>query len=112
MKIEIIVSSEFEKEFKRLKKKYISLPQDLVLFEKELNENPDIGVNLGSNIRKIRLSVKSKNKGKSGGARIITFNIIANIIARKILLVTLYDKSEQQTISDAEIKRIIKNCNL
>ena len=77
-----------------------------------VDENPDIGVNLGSNIRKIRLSVKSKNKGKSGGARIITFNIIANIIARKILLVTLYDKSEQQTISDAEIKRIIKNCNL
>ncbi len=112
MKIKIIVSSEFEKEFKRLKKKYKSLPQDLILFEEELNANPNLGVDLGNNLRKIRLSIKSKNKGKSGGARIITYNIIINTIEKSILLVTIYDKSEESAISDAAIKKIIKNCNL
>ncbi len=112
MKIDIIASSEFEKEYKRLKRKYKSLPQDLIVFEQELNENPNIGVDLGNNVRKIRISIKSKNKGKRGGARLITYNIIVSIIERTVLLVTIYDKSEEETISDAEIKRIIKNCDL
>ncbi len=112
MKIDIIASSEFEKEYKRLKRKYKSLPQDFIVFEQELNENPDIGIDLGNNVRKIRLSIKSKNKGKRGGARLITYNIIVSIIERTVLLVTIYDKSEEETISDAEIKRIIKNCDL
>jgi len=112
MKIEIIASSEFEKEYKRLKKKYKSLPQDLVSFEQDLNNNPNLGVDLGNNIRKIRLSIKSKNKGKSAGARLITYNIIVSVIERTVLLVTIFDKSEEANITDAEIKRIIKNSGL
>lgn len=72
MKIEIIATPTFAREFKRLKKKYSSLPEDLAAFETELLMNPGTGIDLGGNIRKARVAVKSKSKGKSGGVRVIT----------------------------------------
>jgi hypothetical protein len=107
VKIKITTTPTFDREYKRLRKKYKSLPDDLLLFEKELNEKPDIGIDLGGNIRKIRIAIKSKNKGKAGGARIITYNILASISELEILLITIYDKSEQDSISDVEIKKIM-----
>jgi hypothetical protein len=59
---------------------------------------------------KIIMSIKSKNKGKSGGARLIIYNIIVSDVKRTVLLVTIFDKSEEASITYAEIKRIIKNC--
>jgi mRNA-degrading endonuclease RelE of RelBE toxin-antitoxin system len=70
-KIQFSVTDEFEREFKRLKRKYRSLPDDIKQCQAEIERNPRTGVDLGSNIRKIRLSIKSKGKGKSSGARII-----------------------------------------
>jgi len=107
MKIEIITTPTFDREYKRLKKKYDSLPDDLLLFENELTKNPNIGIDLGGNIRKVRISVKSKNKGKSGGARVITYHAIASFTEERILLVTIFDKSELNSISNADIKQII-----
>lgn len=107
MKIEIITTPTFDREYKRLKKKYNSLPDDLLLFENELTQNSNIGIDLGGNIRKVRISIKSKNKGKSGGARVITYHAIASIAENRILLVTIFDKSEVKNISDTEIKQII-----
>jgi mRNA-degrading endonuclease RelE of RelBE toxin-antitoxin system len=107
MRIEITTTPTFDKEFKRLRKKYKSLPDDLLEFEKELLANPSVGIDLGQNIRKIRIAVKSKNKGKSSGARIITYTALASIREHKIILVTIYDKSETENISELEIKRII-----
>jgi hypothetical protein len=95
---------------RHLKKRYRSIVNDLEKFEKELHNNPDAGIDLGGNIRKIRISIESKGKGKSGGGRIITYNIIAGISNRKIILLTIYDKSERQNIGKAEIKAIIKKC--
>lgn len=108
MKFEIITTPTFDKEFKRLKKKYNSLPNDLEIFEKELLGNTNIGIDLGGNIRKVRVAVKSKNKGKSGGVRVITYSVILKITDRMIFLVTLFDKSEKENIPDSEIKQIIK----
>lgn len=108
MKVEISTTPEFDKQFKRLKKKYNSLPGDLISLEKSLELNPEMGVDLGGNIRKIRLSIKSKNKGKSGGARVITYSILASVIALQIILVTIFDKSEESTITDAEIVYILR----
>jgi mRNA-degrading endonuclease RelE of RelBE toxin-antitoxin system len=68
---EIISTPEFDKEYKRLKKKYQSLPDDLANLEKELIKNPHLGIDLGNNFRKIRMAITAKNKGKSGGARVI-----------------------------------------
>jgi len=107
MKIEIITTPEFDKEYKRLKKKYQSLPDDIAAFEQELIENPNLGVDLGSNFRKVRLAIKTKNKGKSGGGRIITYSILVNVASTKIVLVVIYDKGEEQSISDSRIKQII-----
>lgn len=107
MKIEIITTPEFDKEYKRLKKKYQSLPLDLAAFEQALIENSSLGVDLGSNFRKVRLAIKTKNKGKSGGGRIITYSLLVNVSNTKIVLVILYDKGEEQSISDARIKEII-----
>lgn len=65
----------FEKYYKRYSKKYRSLPDDLLQLEKQLIQNPTLGVSLGDGLFKIRLAVKSKNKGKSGGFRVITYLI-------------------------------------
>lgn len=109
MKTEIISTPEFDKEYKRLKKKYRSLPEDLANLEQELIKNPNLGIDLGNNFRKVRMAIKTKNKGKSGGARVITYSLVVNIIDELIVLVTIYDKGEEQSISDAKIKQIIKN---
>ena len=79
MKIEILATDIFEKEYKRLSKKYPSLKSDLDKLEKKILINPELGTNLGNNFRKIRVAIKSKNKGKRAGARIISYNIIINL---------------------------------
>lgn len=89
MMTEIISTPEFDKEYKRLKKKYRSLPDDLAELEQELIKNPNLGIDLGNNFRKVRMSIKSKNKGKSGGGRIITYSVVVSIIDKIIVLVTL-----------------------
>ena len=107
MKIEIISTPEFDKEFKRLKKKFRSLPNDLADLEQSLNEDPHLGVDLGGNFRKVRLSIKSKNSGKSGGGRVITYFMLVNILNAKIVLIFIYDKGEEQSISDSRIIQIL-----
>ncbi len=106
-KITFFSTPEFEREFKRLKKKYRSLPDDLREFKEEFLKNPSSGTDLGSNIRKIRVSIKSKGKGKSGGARIIIYDIVADITSKGIVLITIYDKSETEAISISQIKNIL-----
>ncbi len=105
--VNIYYSQEFKKQVKRLVKKYRSLPDDLEALESELALNPFAGVDLGNGVRKVRLAVKSKGKGKSGGARVITYLIAAFGDEIDISLLTIYDKSEKSSISDAEIKALL-----
>lgn len=104
----IEVTETFEKDFKRLSKKYPSLPKDIKTIRQELIDNPNLGVSLFGGFRKIRMAITSKGKGKRGGARIITFNYLVNTPQGKIVLVTMYDKNEQENISDKEIKEAFK----
>lgn len=106
-KIIFYSTPEFEREFKRLKKKYRSLPDDLQEFKNEFLKNPSSGTDLGSNIRKIRVSIKSKGKGKSGGARMIIYDIVADVTDKSVVLITIYDKSETEAISIHQIKSIL-----
>ena len=59
----------------------------------------------GDRCYKIRLAIASKNKGKSCGARVITYALIEN---NTIFLITIYDKSEQEDISDKELATLLK----
>jgi hypothetical protein len=76
------------------------------MLSNQLLENPFSGTSLGNNLFKIRMAISSKGKGKSGGARVITY---VKIMSETIYLVSLYDKSEQGNITEKEINLRIKN---
>ncbi|GHT69789.1 hypothetical protein FACS189452_10530 [Bacteroidia bacterium] len=88
------------------------MKDDLVSFEQELLKNPYIGDDLGGNVRKIRIAITSKNKGKRGGARIITYNLIVNVEDAEVYLLSIYDKSQKTNISAQEIEQIKQNHGL
>ncbi len=96
--------SIFEKQARRLSRKYPSLKNDLLLFIKSLKENPEQGIALGNQCYKIRLAIKSKAKGKSGGARVITHIVIYKKI---VYLLTVYDKSEKADLLPGELKQLV-----
>lgn len=95
----------FKKRAKRLIKKFPSLKQELAVLGQELSNNPKQGSPLGQDCFKIRLAIKSKNKGKSGGARVIVHVHIAQFV---VYLFDIYDKSEQSNISDKELSEFLK----
>lgn len=95
----------FEKQAKRLIKKYASLKNELLDLIQELKENPEIGTSIGQSCFKIRLSISSKNKGKSGGARIITNFVVTEDI---VYLLSIYDKSEKENLSDKELDELLE----
>ncbi|WP_316806577.1 type II toxin-antitoxin system RelE/ParE family toxin [Pedobacter agri] len=101
--IKIIYSPIFIKKAKQLKKKHLSLVSDLTQLESILITNPKTGTNLGNGIFKIRLAIKSKGKGKSGGYRVITYLQTED----EITMIYIYDKSEEATISKQDIQKII-----
>ena len=94
----------FEREPKPLIKKYASLRQELATLGEQLQENPTLGTPLGQDCYKIRLAIKSKGKGKSGGARIITYVVTDN---EEVILLTIYDKQIRGTISEKELKELL-----
>jgi len=100
------VAPEFEKSLKRLNKKYPSLKADYLAFLRELEENPMIGDEIFPNCRKARIAIKSKGKGKSGGARVIFY---FEIVEDKITLLFIYDKSEMENVQTAFIEQILQN---
>ena len=93
----------FNKQVKRLAKKYPSLKKDLRLLIERLEIEPDIGTSLGNNFYKIRIAIKSKGKGKSGGARVVTY---VKMVRKTVYLTTIIDKSERSTISEKELDQI------
>ena len=108
----IATTDFFEGNFKRLSKKYRSMADDLKQFKKELLQNPTAGNDLGDNIRKVRMAIASKNKGKSGGARIITCTVLVGVENSKIYLLAIYDKGEQESISKKDIEYLKKMAGL
>jgi mRNA-degrading endonuclease RelE of RelBE toxin-antitoxin system len=100
MSYKIKSTQQFDKELKRIATKYPSLKNDFKNFLDDIALNPAMGNALGNNCFKIRLAITSKGRGKSGGARIITYVVNEE---KEILLVSIYDKSEKETISNKEI---------
>ncbi len=106
--IHISYSPEFLKQLKHLAKKYKSIAGDLEVLRDELKQNPYSGADLGGGARKVRMSIKSNGKGKSGGARVITYLVSAVEENIEVSLLTIYDKSERENISDKEIRSLIQ----
>lgn len=106
MSYSVILSDNFKKDAKRLIKKYPSLKTELKELGKRLSKNPLEGTPLGNNLYKIRLSIASKGKGKSGGGRIISF---LKVTETEVILLTIYNKGDKDAISDNEIKELLRN---
>lgn len=106
MSYSIHATANFEKEAKRLIKKYRSLKNELLELIGELETNPTKGISLGNDIYKIRISIKSKGKGKSGGARVMSY---LQISENSVTLFSIFNKGERDSLSDKEIKELIKN---
>jgi hypothetical protein len=96
----------FEKQAKKLIKKYPSLKTELISLIQILKETPDYGTSLGKDCYKIRLSIASKGKGKSGGARIITHIVISDTT---VYLLSIFDKSEKENLTDKELKELLSS---
>jgi mRNA-degrading endonuclease RelE of RelBE toxin-antitoxin system len=95
----------FEKEIKTLSKKYPSLKSDLATLLKLLENDPNIGTPLGKDCFKIRMTISSKGKGKSGGGRIIT---CVKVVRKTVYLIAIFDKSDYDTMKDSELKERLK----
>ncbi len=112
MNCRITVTPDFRIELKHLAKKYASIKEDYASFLDDLRTNPLIGKELGKHLRKVRFSIASKGKGKSGGARVITHTVLIEINDANITLLTIYDKSEKDNVSDKELRRLMRKNGL
>ena len=97
--------SLFDKQAKRLAKKYPSLKHELVTLINALSADPLMGKSMGNGFYKIRIAIGSKGKGKSGGGRIITF---VKIREEFVFLTSIYDKSDKASISEKELEDVFK----
>lgn len=107
MNVTISTIDEFDRCVHRLAKKYKSLKNDLVTFQQELMKDPFIGSDLGGGVRKIRMAISAKGKGKSGGARVLTLNVLVSCDV-DVTLLTIYDKDEISNVSDEYIKWLVR----
>ncbi len=106
MNYSVIPIDKFKKEAKRLIKKYPSLKKELALLSTILASQPAAGISLGNSTYKIKVAIKSKGTGKSGGARVITYLVTEN---KEVYLLTIYDKAEFETIDDKTLRKIIQS---
>ncbi|ELR67984.1 hypothetical protein C900_01457 [Fulvivirga imtechensis AK7] len=109
MSYNVIPTPDFKKLFKKLAKKYPSLKSDLQKLVDTLSENPATGTNLGHNLYKIRMAISSKGKGKSGGARVITFLVTED---QEVYLVYIYDKSQLENLTKDQIVQLLDKAGL
>ena len=114
MNAEIRTAKSFLRDAKALMKKYPSLLDDLEELKSELLDNPTLGVPIGNNAYKIRMAIRSKRKGKSGGARVISFveNEVIGLVEMEedlvvVNLIAIYDKSERETMPAEEVRELI-----
>ena len=108
MSFSFIPSDKFKREAKRVVKKFPSLKTELADLNTILANEPETGTPLGNDNYKIRLAIKSKGQGKSSGARVITYVVTNN---KEVYLLTIYDKSEFDSVNNKTLRTIIENLN-
>lgn len=108
MQYKVKVLKTFKKEFKRLSKRYPSLLKDVIGLHQDILLNPQLGTDLGGGLRKIRMRITSKGRGKSGGARVISFTVVVAVEETEINLLYIYDKAERNTVTPGEIAELLR----
>ena len=107
--ITVSVTDDFAKEAKRLAKKYPSFKKDYKEFLVSIKNNPLQGDEITKYIRKIRMAIKAKGKGKSGGARVITFNVFTDVENGHVVFLLLYDKEDASTVKVNVVKQLVRD---
>ena len=64
---------------------------------------------LSPGIRKIRMAITSKGRGKSGGARVITYTVVTAEMQGRVYLMNVYDKSDFSSVELSIVKEIVRN---
>jgi len=105
MNYSVLAIPPFDRQLKRLAKKYPSIKKEYAELIGSLQQQPDQGTPLGNHCYKIRLAITSKGKGKSGGARVITY---VQVVHQSVYLLAIYDKAEQADIEDTDLKNLLK----
>lgn len=100
-------TTEFSRGAKILKKRYKSFMNDLEKFMDSIMKNPFQGAELVSGIRKIRMTIESKGKGKSGGARVITLTYYVSEAEGKVHFLIIYDKSDTDTVDAKVVQKYV-----
>jgi mRNA-degrading endonuclease RelE of RelBE toxin-antitoxin system len=120
MNVSIKVTKGFKRQVKPLIKKYVSLKSELKELQLSLIESPEQGILIAADVYKIKMGVKSKGRGKSGGVRIITFVetlILAEVeeldayseevIEKVVNLIAIYDKADTESIDQHEVEMLL-----
>ena len=108
MSFDVPTTPEFESQAKALRKRYRSFKDDLMNLVLSLEENPFQGVELSPGIRKLRMAITSKGRGKSGGARVITYTVVTMETEGRMYLMNVYDKSDFSTVELSVLKEIAR----
>ncbi|MBC6611453.1 type II toxin-antitoxin system RelE/ParE family toxin [Hymenobacter sp. BT507] len=109
MSFDIKLTSSFKRQLRPLLKRYWSLIEDLSTLEQDLKSNPQVGEPLGKDCYKVRMRIKAKQTGKSGSARVIT---CVKVVDNQIFLLSIYDKSDQASISTTELTDLLEAAGL
>jgi len=103
-KYTVIEQDLYKKAVKKLSKNYRNIESDVKDFLKSINTKNDLGIELKSNVFKVRIKNSDKNKGKSAGYRLISY---LAVIENELHLLYIYDKSSLVNITEKEIDELI-----
>ena len=109
--VNIFYTNDFERAAKKLLKKYPSLKLEFQKLATDLLDNPKIGTPIYDKtreVRKIKLSIDSKGKGKRGGARVITLLLNTENNDQNVWLLFVYDKKEYGDVNEDYILGIVE----
>ena len=100
---------DFSREAKVLSKRYKSFKDDLRDFKDSIIDNPFQGTEIYPGIRKIRMPIAAKGKGKAGGARVITLTFYVSEEDGTVKFLIIYDKSDADTVDVKVVRSIVKD---
>jgi mRNA-degrading endonuclease RelE of RelBE toxin-antitoxin system len=109
--VRVVTTIQYEKEIKKLQKKYRSIEDDLMPLIDNLRTGETPGDKISGNkypVYKVRVKNSNINKGQSGGYRVIYYTMTADAV----LLTAIYSKSVQENISNEEIETRIDRYKL